>query len=364
LWPTVGVWAFDRLLRLVRIISCNLHVTLKRRKLLRPRSAISYEPGSNVIRVEATLPQARLKPRAGQHYFLYQPFAWTGWENHPFTLGYWEAADSASAKQEQGQPGPDETADAATRMPAEEIRLVFFIRPCNGWTRRLRDLCLESADACISPCVLVEGPYGHQEPMWMYDDILMIAGGTGISTMLPHLLEHIARKPLLPGTPDRAEPRTRTRTRRITLLWVDKSDRFMLDLASRELAPALRREDVRVRLYATATSLRAVPRDGGPPPASALDSSGGDSGDEKEEAAGKEAGRETRTRAAAAVEWGRPDIAAAVDGLARAAGRSGDRAAVFVCGPPAMADAARDATYDAMKAHCRTLEYLEESFGW
>jgi len=42
----------------------------------------------------------------------------------------------------------------------------------------------------------------------------------------------------------------------------------------------------------------------------------------------------------------------------------GQRVAVLVCGPSAMADEARIAVHGVMKRGCFGIEYFEESFGW
>ena len=91
LWPVVAIWVFDRFLRLVRLVYCNVHV---RHNTLSTPSTISYDEDSNLIRLEVLAPSPKIKPAPGQYYYLYQPMTWRGWENHPFSLGAWTSPNS------------------------------------------------------------------------------------------------------------------------------------------------------------------------------------------------------------------------------------------------------------------------------
>ena len=89
----MAIWAFDRFLRLVRLVYCNLHV---RHNTLTTPSTISYDEASNLLRLDVLAPSPKIKPGPGQYYYLYQPMSWRGWENHPFSLGAWTSPDSKS----------------------------------------------------------------------------------------------------------------------------------------------------------------------------------------------------------------------------------------------------------------------------
>ena len=79
LWPLVAIWGFDRFLRVVRLIYCNFRMTLSTKMISLTKSVVTYNQEADVVKVVLTPGNTLLKPRAGQHYFLYQPFSWKGW---------------------------------------------------------------------------------------------------------------------------------------------------------------------------------------------------------------------------------------------------------------------------------------------
>lgn len=119
----VVIWGFDRTVRLVRIAYCNLNVRAGKHFISTTSSTVKYCEDSDLVRIETYPATKTLTPRPGQFYYIYQPVSWKGWENHPFTLG---AYVTDQEKTEGGIPDP---------------KLIFYIRPCDGWARRLRDQC-------------------------------------------------------------------------------------------------------------------------------------------------------------------------------------------------------------------------------
>ncbi|KAL1855242.1 hypothetical protein VTK73DRAFT_8589 [Phialemonium thermophilum] len=358
-WSVVAIWGFDRVVRLVRLAYCNVHVSRnKGTKVYYTRSSVSYDGVGDMMRIQLRLAGNLVKPHVGQHYFLYQPFRWTGYENHPFTLAYWETAT-----------------DESSGLP--ETLLEFWVRPMDGWTRHLRDACVSAGDAPISPILLLEGPYGRRTSLRIYDRVLMIAGGSGISAVAPHLLEHARLR----------DNYGKTRTRSIRLVWTDRSESYMRDAftGAPQLAATLGRRDVRAEFFVSR---------GTPSPAQMSSSSASSSDDEGRTplpeisekgkggattvtslAAASEKGmfeREDgnggsnsgRKELAAVLRWGRPDVRALIEEAARDAAEEGSKLAVIVCGPSGLADAARAASYDAMRRHRGTMEYVEEAFCW
>jgi ferric-chelate reductase len=119
-------------------------------------------------------------------------------------------------------------------------KLIFWIRPYDGWTRYLRDQCLVSANNTISPIILLEGPYGESFPLWRYHSILLIAGGTGIACAVPYIQEHMRRGA---DKDDHHKDFERLISNRIGLVWAAREAAFVHDVASRELRDALLRDD-------------------------------------------------------------------------------------------------------------------------
>ncbi|GFF78671.1 putative plasma membrane ferric-chelate reductase [Aspergillus lentulus] len=338
LWPTVVIWISDRVLRLMRIVYCNLHIRLgSYSRFLCTECVATYDKAADIISLEL-IPGSGLQPAPGQYYFLYQPFRITGWESHPFTLGSWSYADRAPSTQCRGLKSgstidvteipllPDTPSsgsdygsiDTSADPPQRKLALQFWIRPYDGWTRHLRDQCLQSSTRTIRPNILIEGPYGEQCPLWKYESVLLIAGGTGIAAAVPYIHDHTIRSSA-----------GQTTTQDIHLVWTARQPALIRDIAGRELKQALLREDFRVSFYVTSESMSQAEIMNG-------------------------------------VEFvcGRPDLQAIITAHAEEARLSSSSVLVLVCGPSGMADQARAAVHQAMRRGCRSIQYVEEAFDW
>ncbi|GME56358.1 Bud-site selection protein BUD22 [Neofusicoccum parvum] len=343
LWPLVAIWSFDRLLRLIRVLYCNFHVRFSGSVLRTSSTTVTYDKASDVIRIDIQPASSLLKPAPGQYYHLYQPFALKGWENHPFSLGFYTTNPPPASLPPSPTTPTDLSKEIATATttstpsssppsltsPPGPPTLTFYIRPYDGWTRRLRTACLAAPSHTLSPALLLEGPYGRPAPLHAFDTVVLLAGGTGIAAALPYVLDHAARAAAAP-------PRTRTTVLR--LVWAVKRAGFVRALCAGELAGVLGRGGVEAEFYATAGEEAVV-----------------EEGVEKGE--GVEAAGVEITR-------GRPDVRGLVGAVARETEESGGRAVVFVCGPAAMADEARAAVHGEMRRGCRGIEYVEDCFGW
>ncbi|KAL4863818.1 hypothetical protein BDV12DRAFT_177032 [Aspergillus spectabilis] len=358
LWPPVGIWALDRILRVVRVVYCNLHVRKNREFLNCTTSITTYDKAADLLRLEVIPGSNSLDPRPGQYYFLYQPFRLTGWESHPFTLGSWsyELGRSASSPSTPEILKGDEHVDvsqipllsddssSASRSPesnlshshARQLKLVFWIRPYDGWTRSLRQECLKSPDRTSNATILLEGPYGHEFPLWSYDSVLLIAGGTGIASTVPYINDHISRS-------SSEEEKNKTRVQDMHLIWVTRQPAFIDQLASQELTPALERDDFHASFHATSPLTRW----------------------QRSSQPAEPSSTEVPTLPARHVDisQGRPDLEKIISTFAEEAHNSDSSAAVLVCGPSRMADEARSAVHLAMR-NGYSLRYVEESFTW
>ncbi|RFU79737.1 ferric-chelate reductase [Trichoderma arundinaceum] len=382
LWPLVGIWSFDRFLRILRVVYCNLHIRLRQKTLHRSIAAIAYDQDTNIIRIQIN---THVKPGPGQHYYLYQPFRFTGWENHPFTLAYWSQSVGETAQsQHRGQSGPltTDTPSIATEgsiatsseagLPHaavdDEYLLSFWIRPYDGWTRHLRDLCMKSQSLSRPPTIsretiLIEGPYGVAEPLWMFDEVLLITGGSGIAAMVPYVLDHVARAAV-------SNKSSRTGVRGLTLVWSDRKQAFIHRIAQKELAAAIKCDAVKCMFYCTDSAKTSV----GSLPLPATDEISTEDaskvtaecsvlkGNEETDISGSMDG--IFNAGSLIIKTGRPDIPTIIERAAVSAIESGSRLAVMACGPGGMADTAREATSRAMRKQASSIEYFEEAFGW
>ncbi|KAL4734571.1 ferric reductase like transmembrane component-domain-containing protein [Aspergillus similis] len=404
LWLPVGIWVFDRGLRIIRLITGNVHVRFHHGSGTRIQvttSTATYDKAADLITLTVVPGSAaNTRPCPGRYYFLYQPFRLTGWESHPFTLGRWEyqvkvgRSVLGSARPTTRVIKGDETVDvsqipllsdssnsdgamtgsSSANEPSDlemNLELTFWIRPYDGWTRQLKDRCLRSPDFSTKSTILLEGPYGHEFPLWRYDSVLLLAGGTGIASAIPYIRDHIARSGPLgangfgPGADsgsyeedvDGDGEKSRTRIKDMHLVWVTRQEAFIHRLLATELKPALGREDFRASFYATCSSRfvsplhqlqRRQPRSHSQPsniptpPPPELDNE-------------------------AEVELdiipGRPNLKKIVSVFAEETHISDCSAAVLVCGPQKMADEARGAVAEALRRGYQ-LGYVEESFSW
>jgi NAD(P)H-flavin reductase len=331
----VAVWVLDRALRLLRLISCNIQVRLGKQIIRRKHTTASYSKDSDVVRLDIKSDSFLTRPSAGQFYYLYQPTTWQGYENHPFTLGAWslrhstaDEAGSSLLQQDNTQHDFDRF-DSRSRHSVRTQTLTFWIRPYDGWTKRLRDECLQSSTQITTPTILLEGPYGHHRPTSSFESVLLIAGGTGIASAVPYILEHMSLSEV-----------GKTDIRHIHLLWTARQASFIQEVFARELHTAAQRNDFSADLFFTRQS-------------------------EGPKHTEEEFGRDDNgALQMPELQYGRPDIVAAIAKAATRAEITGTKVALLVCGPPAMADEARLAVHRSLKRGCHSVEYYEESFGW
>lgn len=144
--------------------------------------------------------------RPGQHCFLRFP-SLSVFDNHPFTIA--SVPESESGRQSE---------------KSQEMRtLSFFVRSHAGFTRKLS--CYSSNNFDGSMRSWIDGPYGGvgRRIENEYDTIILIAGGSGITSCLPWL-QYLAQR--MDGCT--------VRTTNVKLLWVMR-DPASLGWVSQEL---------------------------------------------------------------------------------------------------------------------------------
>ena len=191
IWPCVIIWSLDRFLRLARIAYCSVLPRL----LNGFKAVMTYDARSEMIRVDVTNVIRDDKIRPGVFYYLYAPAAVRGYESHPFTLCSWKQTViashevSAAPSLADGKPkfkGENTVQSISADDEPESIRHSFLIRPYHGFTGRLRERVsssLEERSSC-QLTVLLEGPYGSTLDPSSYSDVLVIAGGSGITAAI------------------------------------------------------------------------------------------------------------------------------------------------------------------------------------
>lgn len=290
-------------------------------------------------------------PAPGQFYYLYQPFTMKGWENHPFTLGAYIKGESSKSPDAQSH---ENTSD----------KLIFYVRPYDGWTRQVRDNCRKATEkgGVIHPSLIVEGPYGHGLPLHHFDTQLFIVGGTGIASAVPYIQDYM----------ERASNGTGLKTTKVHLVWSGKQEAlFECITRSEELRGVLGRSDIQLSFYCTngrrenESSDEGVRLDG--------KARGGEDGDKLEPAVTSLPHDSEKTGAMSPIsqddldlniQYGRPDVRSIVALASEDASASSSSLAVLTCGPAQMADDTRSAVHAVMRGGFRNVEYFEETFGW
>ncbi|KAF9478931.1 hypothetical protein BDN70DRAFT_879320 [Pholiota conissans] len=187
-WPAMIIWGLDRLLRVLQVIFYN------RGYFLPSKTSSSPSPTNETLDAQVTLltphfvrismrrPSMHWHP--GQSAFLSFPeisLAGRVWplESHPFTIASLPSSPSSSS------PTSQENAH----------ELVFVLRVHKGFTQRLAQAAVApgSAPTLGLQRVFVNGPYSAPPVLVGYQRVVLIAGGSGVSFIVPLLLDVVRR---------------------------------------------------------------------------------------------------------------------------------------------------------------------------
>lgn len=204
-----ALWGTERLVRLARIALMGLRT-----------ADVSTIAGSDGEYLRVDIDGAH----AGGLVYLYFPtLSWRFWENHPFSVASsFAIRDSASdSSTETESPNSEIFEESKSSIniettPVAERRKTVFVPVCNdrisilvrvqsGMTARLAAKVAAGGGRARLP-VLVEGPYhaASASELSHCTSILCIAGGVGVSAVLPVLREHSCRRRLCWGVRNRS----------------------------------------------------------------------------------------------------------------------------------------------------------------
>ncbi|KAK3997865.1 Ferric/cupric reductase transmembrane component 1 [Cladorrhinum sp. PSN332] len=206
LYAAIAVWAFDRVARLARIVKHGV------------RHAKVTEIGGGYVRLD--IPGVRWSASPGRHVYVHLPTVnmMRPWESHPFSVlstsifhprqqqhrslslstqspSSVSPFGSENNRQESNDPNPDvEKGSATTTSPTPNPNTATQ-RPAPttaGITLIIRRACdltraLPSSSAAL--LTLLDGPYTNNKTQSILrcDRLLLIAGGIGITSILPWL---------------------------------------------------------------------------------------------------------------------------------------------------------------------------------
>ncbi|KAF2852580.1 ferric-chelate reductase-like protein [Plenodomus tracheiphilus IPT5] len=322
IWPCVAIWVLDRSLRFGRILAFH-------RNPFNTGALVSFNPNSNLVKMEVEANKSLIASSPGTYYYIHLMDDWLyAHQSHPFTLAYTSSdistsldtplspISSRSASHRTSSSSSNESSESDALLAGSEANpassLIFLIRPYDGFTSRLKSLCLLNPKKLR---VLVDGPYGHTMPLQTFANILFVVGGTGIAVPLSHLAHLLS---------------SRSYTRSIKIVWAVREHAFLASVLC-DFKGLLGDERVEMEVHIT--------RD--------------------DEAKDNVLGRDLR---GVRILTHRPNVYTVVEASAKDAGQGS--LAVVACGPALMADQARKSSVEMLSKGYHGIEHFEESFKW
>ncbi|KAG8625712.1 hypothetical protein KVT40_006113 [Elsinoe batatas] len=210
------LWAVDRGLRLLRTAYLHYRPSKGSKIFESAKSTFTSFPDEvNGDTIRITFPHQRASFKIGQHFYLTFPRI-TLWQSHPFTpLSLPDKVDG-------------------------QVQHTYLFRAKKGETRRLA-LTAKAQGGLADVPVVLSGPYGTAitDRLGSEANVLCIAGGTGITFVLPILLDMINKTPI--------------EGRKITLIWAVRT-RGDVQWVADELAKVREAEsthNIDVRIFVT-----------------------------------------------------------------------------------------------------------------
>lgn len=212
---------------------------------------------------------------------------------------------------------------STARKGAQRPKLTFFIKPRRGMTATLANRIREHEKQNeihgfprgreLEIKCLIEGAYGVSHPLHLFETVVLIAGGVGITTILPYLVDYMERA---------RGPEKRTLTRRLVFLWTAKEEELVENLVAKKFPKGcLTRTDISMQLYVTKNKAGQKKLPG--------------------------------------VRYRRPKIPEILQSEQR---RVVGKMAVMSCGPSILVDIVRDAVVGCLDTERKHVEYFEESY--
>ncbi len=229
---SLAVWILDRAVRLIRTALLHYNCTTGETTGFRAVSAMMTlfpnEQNGDVARLDFVHRSAPWK--VGQHYYLCFPEL-SIWQSHPFT----SASRPVAGVTEQSHS--------------------YIIRARKGVTKKLAALAARKIeeDKLATTSVILAGPYGEDTiaGITSQTNVLGIAGGTGITYVLPVLLHVVGGH----SVPDRRFELIWAVRRRADIRWVEE------ELKTLQQTAVERKIDLSIRIFVTRESVEGLTTD-------------------------------------------------------------------------------------------------------
>ncbi|KAK2001843.1 ferric reductase-like protein transmembrane component 4 [Colletotrichum falcatum] len=185
----MAVWGFDRVARVARLARYGVK-----------RASVTVIDGEHC---RVTIPGVHA---SGVAYIYFPTLTWRVWENHPFSVAsavlpsaHRQAKHAAEISDDMEKRPTTVTSLQASRAPPQ-LGITFYIRMQSGITSLLRH--------CDSVPVLLEAGYPSHSPLsespHNSPTLIALAGGVGITAVLPHVRSHPGHVKLYWGCRNRA----------------------------------------------------------------------------------------------------------------------------------------------------------------
>ncbi|KAG8723359.1 hypothetical protein FRC09_003685 [Ceratobasidium sp. 395] len=198
MYVAIGIWLADRSLRVIWIWLNGLQGSVGR---TRSSAIAEIVPGStqNIMKLTVFPRMGSGRTRPGTHYFAYFPTLQSRrpWENHPFSIATWSLSEphTGSLDTSDGDStskGSDiEKAKNPTPVSTQPC-ITMLVKPHSGATKTLLQHLLD-AEGPVDIPISLEGPYGEPHPLHLYENVVLIAGGIGITPALAYAQELSSR---------------------------------------------------------------------------------------------------------------------------------------------------------------------------
>jgi ferredoxin-NADP reductase len=305
LWCCIAIRAFDRAMRLSRVI----YFGLIPRVFKGIKATATYDNAASIIRLDVTSLLSKKDITPGYYYYLYAPGDLQGYQSHPFILCSWRQITKHSL-----QTPPDTSDDKTCQRTSiatssnNDIVHSLLTRPYRGFTTCLRNK-LTTSSSPVPLTVFLEGPYGHPLDLTPFSDVLIIVGGSGITAAISYT-NHL----LL------------THNTAVHVFWVVQNSALVDNVCAHELKDSLANENFEMVVYET-----------------------------------RKPGRDAEEMERKLVNHGRPDVELTIR---EAREKCKKDLAVVVCGPPRMVDACRVAVVDVLGERGPRVKFYNEALGW
>jgi predicted ferric reductase len=198
MFVVAGIWALERLLRIVRMIIGGSHTAIV---------SVTSDTDDEYLQLEVE--GKNLKD--GVAYLCFPTLGWRFWETHPFSVSgaskfsprrIQATSDSRSSQEanatEEKGPTTSSVHVQSAQSSDNDTSTIFFARARSGFTKLLREKAVGSEGKQVRLRVLIEGPYNHsghvRSQLAQCSSILVIAGGVGITACLPIIKENAAKE--------------------------------------------------------------------------------------------------------------------------------------------------------------------------